>query len=705
MRPALLILPAAALAASAVARPAFAASTAGAECDDILPREHPTSARRRLVPEDLARLRDIGPTDPASTASPPFAISPDGTRVAFQLRRADPKANAYCLAMAVMDLAPAARPRIVDSGGELLVVRVDARGRGDVATGVAKTITPRWSPDGRWVAFLKRSGGTTQVWRAQADGSGSGPLTHAGSDVVDFRIGQDGTSLVYATRPQIDRARAAAAEEALAGFHYDDRFAWGASNRPFPPSSTPRELDVLDLATGLAKAAGAADADVMASLDGTTGIGSRAAGAQAGRVWIDREAMTGGAAPGALHAVAATGGTATCRADACSGASDAWRLDGERIRFFRREGWARASTAIYEWILRNGSVRRLYATDDALVHCAPIADRLLCLAEGSLQPRRLEWLDPATGGRQTLFDPNPELEALAMGRVERLRWRNAFGLQALGDLVRPVGYRPGRRYPLIVVQYDTRGFLRGGTGDEYPIQAFANRDYAVLSIRRPIDIGLVRGARSAADIDRLDLKNFADMRSAASSIAAGVKQAIATGVADPRKIGITGLSDGATQAVWALLHTRLFAAAAMSSCCYDTTQSMRIGPAAARYFHEVGFPRMADRNFAFWSAISLSLNARRVRTPILLQLADEEVLSGLETYTVLRETGAPVDLFVFPDEHHIKWQPAHRLAVYRRAIDWFDYWLKDLRPAAPDRQAELRHWDGLRSQMLLRRPM
>src|SRR3546814_4567827 len=46
---------------------------------------------------------------------------------------------------------------------------------------------------------------------------------------------------------------------------------------------------------------------------------------------------------------------------------------------------------------------------------------------------------------------------------------------------------PFLSYPLVVVQYDTRGFLRGGTGDEYPIQALAASGFAVLSVSRPID--------------------------------------------------------------------------------------------------------------------------------------------------------------------------------------------------------------------------
>ena len=134
----------------------------------------------------------------------------------------------------------------------------------------------------------------------------------------------------------------------------------------------------------------------------------------------------------------------------------------------------------------------------------------------------------------------------------------------------------------------------------------------------------------------------------------------------------------------------------MSHCCFDTTLPTRVGPAAARHFYGQGYPRMTDEGDAFWSEISLSRNARRIRTPILLQVSDDELMSALETYTALREVGAPIDMFVFPREHHVKWQPAHRLAVYERSLDWFDYWLRGIRSPVPGRQAELRHWDSLR---------
>ena len=141
------------------------------------------------------------------------------------------------LAMVVMDLHAGARPSVIDQGGDPLMLNIGLRGIADFPTGIIDAVTPRWSPDGRWIAFLKRVDGRTQVWRANADGSGSSPITRSASDVVDFRIGANGSTLLYATIPVLDRTRAAIDREGLTGFHYDDRWSpLCASTGPsFPP--------------------------------------------------------------------------------------------------------------------------------------------------------------------------------------------------------------------------------------------------------------------------------------------------------------------------------------------------------------------------------------------------------------------------------------------------------------------------------------
>ena len=695
------------LALASVALPARAAAEVVAQpgCDTILPAPYKSGAQRPLVPDDLVRLRDIGPVDPDSFAERLFTISPDGRSAAFQLRQGDAQRNSYCLAMVIVDLSRDAPPKIVDEGRDPLLWTSDFRGTADFPSGLMRVVTPRWSRDGRWIAFLKRDGGSTQVWRAFADGSGSARLTHSRVDVVDFRIGPDGSSIVYVTRPGIERQRTENEKDGLNGWHYDDRFVPWVSKRPMPRAPVERHIDVLDVESGAVRSPTPDEAALVAADHQLIALAGEAP-ALGKDLQIEATTLSGGAPGGTFHARLANGSSATCRAPACAGAMDPWWMPGkEHVRFFRREGWGKASTAIYDWNVRNGGVHRLYVTDDVLSSCTPADRALICLVETSLEPRRLVKVDPASGSRETLFEPNPEFERLILGKAERLHWRNDLGVETVGDLVLPVGYRPGVRYPLVVVQYDTRGFLRGGTDDEYPIQAFASRGYAVLSFSSPHFPAEKLGAKNFEEAGRIELENFAGRRNIQSSLEDGVRLLIDRGIADPRRIGITGLSDGSTTVEWELNHSTIFSAAALSSCCWDPAFVSRLGPSAARHFLAEGYPGILGRGDPFWKDMALEVNARRISTPILVNASEEEFLAALETYTALREAGVPIDMFVYPGEYHARWQPAHRLATYRRSLDWFDYWLRGVRSKDPDRQPELKEWDRLRRESGHGRPV
>jgi dipeptidyl aminopeptidase/acylaminoacyl peptidase len=674
-------------------------------CEAILPPRQVPPGKRMLFPEDLARLRDIGPDDPEAYAEPVFTLSPDGRSAAFQLRRGDPAHNSYCLAMVILDLAGNNQPRVVDLGDDPLLVTLDLRGIADFPTGLMRVITPRWSRDGKWIAFLKRSGGTVQVWRAWVDGCGSAPLTRSKSDVVDFRVGSDGSSIIFVTRPDVDRQRRKIAADGRNGWHYDERFVPFVSKAPLPKMPVERHVQVLELPLGRLRPPSAKEAAVLVEDHRIiANSGDRPVIDEAG-IEIDATDITGGARPGTFHARLGNGSTVTCAAEACNGAKSPWWMPRkDHVRFFRREGWARASTAIYDWDVVRGDVRRIYLTDDVLSSCAPSAATIICRIDSSLRPGRLVRLEPLGGERETLFDPNPEFAHFTLGKAERLHFRNGMGSETIADLVFPVGYRVGEKVPMVVVQYETRGFLRGGTDDEYPIQAFANRGYAVFSFKRP-QLASTLNAEDYDEFGRQNLRQFADRRNVQASLDAGVRLVVDRGIADPARIGITGLSDGSTTVEWALIHSSLFSAAAMSSCCWDPTLMAQVGPAAARHFLDEGYPGVLDRNDAFWKDVSLSDNARRITTPILVNASEEEFLGAVLTYTALREAGVPVDMFEFPNEFHARWQPAHRLATYKRSLDWFDYWLRGRRSNDPVRQPELKEWDRLRRESGRGRPI
>jgi dipeptidyl aminopeptidase/acylaminoacyl peptidase len=405
--------------------------------------------------------------------------------------------------------------------------------------------------------------------------------------------------------------------------------------------------------------------------------------------------------PTVLHAADRVGREIACEGAACRRGIIGlwWDPAGTTLSFLRREGWDRGSTGLYRWRPGHGAPRRIASTDDVLIGCTAAGSMLVCGRENATTPRRVVLLDPATGRSTVLFDPNPEFARLALGSVERLKWRNDRGLEAWGDLVLPLGYRPGTRLPMVIVQYHSDGFLRGGTGDDYPIFAFAARGFAVLSLERPDFVSAsVPGLKTWDEVNAADYKDWAERRSLLSSLTTGVGMAVARGVADPARIGITGLSDGSTTVRFALINTRLFAAAAISTCCLEPKTVMTYGGIAwAESNRLMGFPPATRNDPAFWAPMSLAQNAARIDTPLLMQLDDDEYILALEAFEALREHGKPVEMYVFPDEFHAKWQPVHRLAIYQRNLDWFDFWLRDRVDPDPAKAPQYARWRAMRA--------
>lgn len=395
-----------------------------------------------------------------------------------------------------------------------------------------------------------------------------------------------------------------------------------------------------------------------------------------------------------------TGGrTVTCAVAACADAVAAlwWRDSGELL--FLQGGTPEngGTTTLYRWrVDAEPTPVPLLATTDALLGCQRLARRLICARETATHPRVIVSLDPDTGRSTTIYDPNPQFARLRTGAVQRLRWRDPDGVAGYGDLVLPPRHRPGDRHPLVIVQYQSRGFLRGGTGDEYPIHALASRGFAVLSFNRVRPFASDAGARDINAFIRIGMTDFAERRRMLSAIETGIDRSIALGAVDPGRIGISGLSDGAATVAFALVNSARFRAAAMSSCCDDpSTVHFAAGLAYLDATTAWGYPGPGAGGAAFWRRYSLAANAERIDVPILLQLPDDEFRLGLETYVSLDRRQVPIEMHVFPDEYHVKWHPAHRLAIYERAIDWFDFWLNGREDPAPEKRDQYVRWRAL----------
>jgi dipeptidyl aminopeptidase/acylaminoacyl peptidase len=94
--------------------------------------------------------------------------------------------------------------------------------------------------------------------------------------------------------------------------------------------------------------------------------------------------------------------------------------------------------------------------------------------------------------------------------------------------------------------------------------------------------------------------------------------------------------------------------------------------------------------------MSLVLNADKVDAPILIQTGDSEYEAGLDVVSAFRKRGKGIELIVLDNEPHFKWQPAHRLAIYERVVDWFSFWLRHEMDCSAAKQRQYERWISMR---------
>lgn len=650
---------------------------------------------------DLAEIADIGRSDPNESPSP-FGISPDGKQIAFVVRRANPAANAHCERLLVVPFDQAGPARELDRGGEFIRESFKLRNFTAVGAGYVRVITPKWSPDGKTIAYLKRVGGATQVWLVDATGSASArKATAMPDDVEDFFWSDDGSALIVATRPGRREEAAEIGKEARIGYLFDDRFFPAMADHPLLTRDHPLNYARWSLREGTVREASAEEIAGLSPVRPQNipkDVRQFAAGAGGVLAWTERRNPDHLVSPTRLVISDRRGRRATCEETWCESVRHLWwSPDGRALVAVLSDGWGKGESSILTWQVGEARPRRTLVTEDMLIGCAKSAREVVCAREGSTRPRRLVAIDPATGRERVVYDPNPRFANLHLGKAQRFRFRNSYGVDGYADLILPPDHRPGQRHPLVVVQYTGYGFLRGGTADEFPIQVLAGRGFAVLSFNRPDFVPAALEARSETDSLRENYANWTDRRNVHASLEVAVRRAIDTGTVDPERMGISGFSNGISTVQWALINSTLFKVAAMGSCCEgENAYPLGSGPHFERALRGAGYRFFEEGADAFWQPMSLVLNADRITTPILIQTSDSEYEGGLDTAAAFRIRQKPFELYVFDDEGHFISQPAHRLAMYERSVEWFEFWLMGRMNCDPVRAAQNERWRGMK---------
>ncbi|MET4569786.1 Atxe2 family lasso peptide isopeptidase [Rhodanobacter soli] len=671
-----------------------------------------------ISPRRLLEVTDLG--NPV--------ISHDGRYVAFRTERASIERNTYDTTWCVQAVDGKSPPLRVADGG-LPLRQYD--------TGGVLPSPAAWSPDGKWIYYRARLNGRVSVWRAAANGSGTRAVTSDLADVRDFTLSNDGETLMYSVGPTRKEVVAAEEFEYDRGIRIDDTVNVAAGlfrssrldGRPATQrfqgawfsmgpllAKVPDRWKAVDLATMTTRdlsipelpARPLMPADLSPNLpaapiknmdglryeivrnpdDGRIAVllpGHKDKGMAMGRyvelaMLPDRHAS---------HPVYCT--AKLCRHKEIMDIQ--WRPGSDDVLFTIDDYDKGHAQSIYGWNVVTGVVRPIVLSHGLIsgsqrywdIPCALSSDALVCVAAEADHPPRLEAIDVESGHRRVLFAPNEGLGADIAATVpaKLIRWKDAQGREFTGQLFEARGTGAGHPPPLFVTFYSCDGFLRGGLGNEWPLATLAEDGISALCINAISGLGLGIVA------------HYDQGRAAVESV---VKLLSAEGRIDRTRVGMGGLSYGSEATLWTLEHSDVVSAASVSSSSVTPTyylfNSLRDAfRSTLRKSWQLGAP---DETPEQWRKISPAYQIGRIKAPILFQMIEQEYRMALD-YALPLERRHQADIYVFPDEPHIKFQPKHKLAVYERNVDWFRFWLQGYKDPDPDKAGQYRIWREMKN--------
>lgn len=291
---------------------------------------------------------------------------------------------------------------------------------------------------------------------------------------------------------------------------------------------------------------------------------------------------------------------------------------------------------------------------------------------------------------RVIWDPNPQLKNIELGQASVYTWKDKEGREWKGGLYKPVNYKPGQRYPLVI---QTHGFSESEfrPSGVFPT-AFAARALAATGIM------VLQTATGVAGVS-CPIVTPEEGPCAVAMLESAIKQLVSEGLADPEKIGIIGFSRTCFSVMELLtigsLHLK--AASITDGIMEDYFQYILNPDRASRESNSmVGAPPFGE-GLQQWLKRSPGFNLDKVNAPLLVNAeGPTDVLFMWEPYAGLHYLQKPVDLVMLNTDEHVLTNPGERMASQGGSVDWFRFWLQDYEDPDPTKTEQYARWRCMR---------
>ena len=269
---------------------------------------------------------------------------------------------------------------------------------------------------------------------------------------------------------------------------------------------------------------------------------------------------------------------------------------------------------------------------------------------------------------------NSSLEFPKFAKTELLQWSSKDGLEIEGLLTYPAKYNKRKKYPLaLIIHGGPAGvFSQSFTGNPsiYMIQYFASKGYAVLRANPRGSTGYGKDFRFANFKDW----GFGDYE----DIMSGVDKVIDMGVADPERLAVMGWSYGGYMTSFVVTRTNRFKAASMGAGLPNLVSMTTTTDIPDYLVAHMGAEFWED--YETYEKHSAIYRINNVKTPTQVIHGSNDLrvpfTQGQEFYVALKRKGVSTEMVVYPRTPHGPREPKLLMDVSPRILAWLDQFIK-----------------------------